>query len=64
MDIIPASFSANLTDWSIVKGKIEGKIESEKAKALDVARTMLAKGFDIDTIAEISTLTTEEIKSL
>jgi hypothetical protein len=25
---------------------------------------MLAKGFDIDTIAEISTLTTEEIKSL
>ena len=46
----------------IVKGKIEG--EKAKAKALDVARTMLAKGFDIDTIAEISTLTTEEIKSL
>jgi predicted transposase/invertase (TIGR01784 family) len=46
------------------EGKIEGKIEGEKAKALDVARTMLAKGFDIDTIAEISTLTTEEIKSL
>ena len=48
----------------IVKGKIEGKIEGEKAKALDVARTMLAKGFDIDTIAEISKLCTEEIKSL
>ncbi|MEY3881499.1 MAG: hypothetical protein RIQ94_2295, partial [Pseudomonadota bacterium] len=32
--------------------------------ALDVARAMLAKGFDIDTIAEISTLSTEEIKSL
>ena len=47
-----------------VEGKIEGKIEGEKAKAFDVARTMLAKGFDIDTIAEISTLTTEEIKSL
>jgi hypothetical protein len=46
------------------EGKIEGKIEGEKAKALDVARTMLAKGFDIDTIAEISKLSTEEIKSL
>jgi predicted transposase/invertase (TIGR01784 family) len=46
------------------EGKIEGKIEGEKAKALDVARTMLGKGFDIDTIAEISKLSTEEIKSL
>ncbi|MEI6147414.1 MAG: Rpn family recombination-promoting nuclease/putative transposase, partial [Methylococcales bacterium] len=46
------------------EGKIEGKIEGEKAKALDVARTMLAKGFDIDTIAEISKLSIEEIKSL
>jgi PD-(D/E)XK nuclease family transposase len=45
------------------EGKIEGKIEGEKAKALDVARAMLAKGFDIDMIAEISTLSTEEIKS-
>jgi len=46
------------------EGKIEGKIEGEKAKALDVARTMLTKGFDIVTIAEISKLSTEEIKSL
>ena len=53
-----------VTDTAFADGKVEGKIEGEKAKALDVARTMLAKGFDIDTIAEISTLTTEEIKSL
>ena len=46
------------------QGIVKGKIEGEKAKALDVARTMLAKGFDIDTIAEISKLSTEEIKSL
>ena len=55
-----------VTDTAFADGKIEGKIEGEKAKAkaFDVARTMLAKGFDIDTIAEISTLSTEEIKSL
>ena len=46
------------------QGIVKGKIEGEKAKALDVARTMLAKGFDIDTIAEISKLSTVEIKSL
>jgi len=49
-----------VTDTAFADGKIEG----EKAKALEVARTMLAKGFAIDTIAEISKLSTEEIKSL
>ena len=49
-----------VTDTAFADGKIEG----EKAKALDVARAMLAKGFDIDMIAEISTLSTEEIKAL
>jgi SOS response regulatory protein OraA/RecX len=40
------------------------RFEGEKSKALDVARAMLAKGFDVDTIAEISKLSVEEIKSL
>jgi len=53
-----------VTDTAFADGKSEGKIEGEKAKAHEVARTMLAKGFDIDTIAEISKLSTEEIKSL
>jgi len=48
-----------VTDTAFADGKVEG----EKSKALDVARAMLAKGFDIDMIAEISTLSTEEIKS-
>ena len=53
-----------VTDTAFADGKVEGKIEGEKSKALDVARAMRAKGFDVDTIAEISKLSIEEIKSL
>jgi len=49
-----------VTDTAFADGKAEGKIEGEKSKALDVARTMRAKGFDVDTIAEISKLSVEE----
>ena len=49
-----------VTDTAFADGKVEG----EKSKALDVARAMRAKGFDVDTIAEISKLSLEEIKSL
>ena len=49
-----------MTDTAFADGKAEGKIEGEKSKALDVARTMRAKGFDVDTIAEISKLSVEE----
>jgi predicted transposase/invertase (TIGR01784 family) len=48
----------------IEEGKIKGKIEGEKAKAVDVAKTMLEKGFDIDTIAEITKLQPAEIEAL
>ncbi len=50
----------SVTDTAFADGKVEG----EKSKALDVARAMRAKGFDVDTIAEISKLSLEEIKSL
>ena len=46
------------------KGKAEGKIEGEKAKAIDVAKSMLTKGFDVDTIAEITQLQATEIEAL
>jgi len=49
-----------VTDTAFADGKVEG----EKSKALDDARAMRAKGFDVDTIAEISKLSLEEIKSL
>lgn len=48
----------------IEEGKIKGKIEGEKAKAVDVAKMMLEKGFDIDTIAEITKLQPAEIEAL
>jgi predicted transposase/invertase (TIGR01784 family) len=42
----------------------DGLAEGEKAKAIDVAKTMLAKGFDIETIAEITKLTTKDVEAL
>jgi hypothetical protein len=37
--------------------------DGEKAKALEVARTMLAEGFDVATVVRITKLTEEEIKN-
>jgi predicted transposase/invertase (TIGR01784 family) len=48
----------------LAEGKAEGKAEGETAKAIDVAKTMLAKGFDVATIAEITKLTTAEVEAL
>ena len=42
----------------------EGKAEGEHAKAIDVAKTMLVKGFDVATIAEITNLQAAEIEAL
>ena len=39
-------------------------VDGEAAKAIDVAKTMLAKGFDVATIAEITKLTTAEVEAL
>jgi predicted transposase/invertase (TIGR01784 family) len=44
----------------IVKGKLQGKQEEK----LEIARTMLAKGLEIDFIAEITQLSKEEIEKL
>jgi len=38
--------------------------DGEKNKALDVAKIMLTKGFDVDTIAEITKLKSKEIEAL
>jgi predicted transposase/invertase (TIGR01784 family) len=48
----------------IEAGKIEGKIEGERAKAIDVAKAMLTKGFDLDTIAQITQLPIADIETL
>jgi len=38
--------------------------DGEKAKAFEVAKTMLAEGFDISTVARLTKLTESEIESL
>jgi len=46
------------------EGKIEGKIEGAVAKSIEIAKAMLAKGFDISIISDITTLTPNEIEAL
>ncbi|MCF8007091.1 MAG: hypothetical protein K9K84_06735, partial [Methylovulum sp.] len=46
------------------EGREEGKAEGEHAKAIDIAKTMLVKGFDVATIAEITQLHAAEIEAL
>jgi predicted transposase/invertase (TIGR01784 family) len=45
-----------VTDTAFADGKSEGKIE--------VAKTMLAKGFDAEMVAEITGLPLKEVKAL
>ncbi len=47
-----------------LEGKIEGKIEGEHAKALAIAKGMLAKNLDLETISELTDLTMVEIQNL
>lgn len=51
-------------DTAFLEGKAEGKAEGEHAKAIDIAKTMLVKGFDVATIAEITNLQAAEIEAL
>jgi predicted transposase/invertase (TIGR01784 family) len=53
-----------VTDTAFYDGKAEGKIEGATSKAIEIAKTMLAEGFEITTIAKITKLTTKEIDSL
>ena len=53
-----------VTDTAYADGKLEGKIEGVQEKALEVAKTMLAKGFDSSLIAEITQLSITAIEDL
>ncbi|MCQ2147625.1 MAG: hypothetical protein MJZ16_08925 [Bacteroidales bacterium] len=44
--------------------KLEGREEGEKAKALEIARSMISKGLAKDMIVELTGLTEEEVKAL
>jgi predicted transposase/invertase (TIGR01784 family) len=51
-------------DTAFLDGKIEGKAEGKIEAMLETAKTMLAKGFDVQAIAEITKLTIVEIEAL
>ncbi len=48
----------------LLKGEAIGLKKGAEKKAFDIAKTMLAKGMDCKTIAEITGLSEEKIKSL
>ena len=46
------------------EGLTEGRAEGAKQKSVDIARRMLEKGIDIETISELTGLTEKEISEL
>ena len=46
------------------EGLKEGRAEGVKQNSLDIAKRMLEKGIDIETISELTGLTTEEVSML
>ena len=48
----------------LLKGRKEGREEGSAKRSLEIARTMLAKGFDVATISECTGLSEEEIAAL
>ena len=46
------------------KGHAEGRAEGARQKSFDIAKRMLEKGIDIETISELTGLTAEEVSRL
>ncbi len=46
------------------EGKEEGRAEGAKRNSCDIAKRMLEKGIDIETISELTGLTEKEISKL
>ena len=46
------------------EGREEGRAEGVKQNSFDIAKRMLEKGIDIETISELTGLTAEEVSSL
>ena len=45
-------------------GKIEGKIEGERNRNIEIAKSMLNKNYSFDEITELTGLSEEEIEEL
>ena len=46
------------------EGRKEGRAEGAKQKSFDIAKRMLEKGINIETISELTGLTAEEVSML
>ena len=46
------------------EGEEEGRAEGAKQNSFDIAKRMLEKGIDIETISELTGLTAEEVSML
>ena len=46
------------------EGRAEGREEGAKQNSFDIAKRMLEKGIDIETISELTDLTAEEVSML
>ena len=44
------------------RGIAKGKAEGEKAKGLQIAKAMLAKGIDLDTTSQCTGISIDELK--
>ena len=54
-------YQASMYETNYLGAKIEGKIEGKNERNIEIAKTMLAKGFDIKTVVEITGLSEEVI---
>ena len=54
----------NQIEYARETGREEGREEGAKQNSCDIAKRMLEKGIDIETISELTGLTAEEISRL
>lgn len=54
----------NTIDYAREEGRMEGLAEGQEKERETMARRMLAKGFPVETVAEVSELTEDQIKAL
>ncbi|CDC65860.1 hypothetical conserved protein [Bacteroides sp. CAG:770] len=54
----------NQIEYARETGREEGREEGVKQKSFDIAKRMLEKGIDIETISELTGLTAEEVSML
>ena len=54
----------NQIEYARETGREEGREEGAKQKSFDIAKRMLEKGIDVETISELTGLTEKEIYKL